>query len=59
MVGDQLGGTDDSPEKRTEEIFCKMDLNSDGVLSKEEFVQGCMNDPLLCQMLTAEKPNDE
>ena len=49
-------GVDDSdtPEKRTTEIFAKMDLNGDGVLSKDEFIRGCMADEFLCQMLTAD-----
>ena len=28
-----------------------MDLNSDGVLSKEEFIKGCMNDETLYRLL--------
>ena len=40
-------------EKRTREIFDKMDVNGDGVLSKDEFVRGCMADEFLYQMLTA------
>jgi len=44
----------DTPDKRTKEIFAKMDLNGDGVLSKDEFIRGCMADEFLCQMLTAD-----
>jgi len=44
----------ESPQERTQKIFGKMDVNNDGVLSKEEFVQGCMNDRCLYQMLTAD-----
>ena len=44
----------ESPQERTKKIFTKMDTNNDGVLSKEEFVQGCMNDRCLYQMLTAD-----
>ena len=56
MVGPTLAETDpeDTPEKRTKEIFAKMDENSDGVLSKEEFIKGCLTDEFLCQMLTAD-----
>lgn len=43
-----------SPEERTRQIFGKMDLNKDSYLSKQEFVQGCMDDQFLYQMLTAE-----
>ena len=48
--GDEI----DTPDKRTKEIFDKMDSNGDGVLSKDEFIQGCMADEFLCQMLTAD-----
>lgn len=56
MVGPQLAYNDpnDTPERRTNEIFQKMDENKDGVLSKEEFVKGCMADQFLYQMLTAD-----
>ena len=43
----------DAPHVRTREIFYKMDLNGDGVLSKEEFVRGCLEDIVLYQMLAA------
>jgi hippocalcin-like protein 1 len=45
-----------SPEARTEEIFEKMDENHDGVLSKEEFMRGCMADKQLYSMLLADEP---
>jgi len=56
MVGPSLAVTDpaDTPEKRTKEIFAKMDENNDGVLSKDEFIKGCLSDEFLCQMLTAD-----
>jgi hypothetical protein len=44
----------DTPAERTEKIFDKMDLNNDGVLTKKEFVEGCMKDQFLYQMLTAD-----
>lgn len=56
MVGPQLVYNDptDTPERRTKEIFLKMDENQDGVLSKEEFIKGCLSDQFLYQMLTAD-----
>ncbi|ESO03159.1 hypothetical protein HELRODRAFT_80653 [Helobdella robusta] len=56
MVGPSLSLNDpsDTPDRRTKEIFEKMDENGDGVLSKEEFVKGCMADEFLYQMLTAD-----
>ncbi len=41
----------DAPIIRTKDIFDKMDLNSDGVLSKEEFVKGCLSDETLYKLL--------
>ena len=57
MVGSALSETneEDSPENRTKGIFNKMDLNKDGVLSKDEFIKGCMSDQFLYQMLTADQ----
>lgn len=56
MVGPSLSTSDpnDTPARRTQEIFDKMDENHDGVLTKEEFVKGCMADEFLYQMLTAD-----
>ena len=57
MVGASLNYNDtdeDTPEKRTVEIFAKMDENKDGVLSKPEFIKGCMSDEFLYQMLTVD-----
>jgi len=48
---------DDAPQTRTQEIFAKMDLNHDGVLSKEEFIRGCLEDNVLYHMLAC-KLND-
>ena len=57
MVGTTISDNDeeDSPQSRTKEIFIKMDENKDGVLSREEFIKGCMSDSFLYQMLTADQ----
>ncbi|XP_050403647.1 neuronal calcium sensor 2 [Patella vulgata] len=55
MLGAALVGQSmDTPSERTVKIFEKMDSNGDGVLTKEEFIQGCLNDQCLYQMLTAD-----
>ena len=55
MLGSNLSNNElDTPAERTEKIFDKMDLNNDGVLTKKEFVEGCMKDQFLYQMLTAD-----
>ena len=40
-----------APVCRTDDIFNKMDTNKDGVLSKEEFIKGCLNDETLYRLL--------
>lgn len=55
MLGNAITDVNiDTPKERTVKIFSKMDTNNDGVLTKEEFTQGCMNDQCLYQMLTAD-----
>ncbi len=39
-------------DERALNIFRMMDKNSDGILSREEFVDGCLNDEQLYQLLT-------
>ncbi len=53
---DQDPTSAESPELRTQDIFQKMDINCDGVLSKEEFIQGCMNDETLFKLLSCSSP---
>merc|ERR1711994_166491 len=47
-------GFPDSAEQRAANIFKKMDVNSDGVVTREEFVTACLEDANLMQMLTPE-----
>lgn len=44
----------ESPVVRTEQIFTKMDLDKNGVISEYEFITGCLQDKFLYQMLTAD-----
>ena len=48
----------DAPESRTQDIFDKMDINHDGVLSKDEFIRGCLNDDRLYKLLACSNEND-
>lgn len=45
------GGLGETAAQIAERIFRKMDVNNDGFLSEEEFVQGCLNDKKLYQLL--------
>ncbi|KAH8858825.1 Neuronal calcium sensor 2 [Schistosoma japonicum] len=56
MLGTDNTAVDISPEARAEEIFEKMDENGDGVLTREEFMKGCMEDSQLKAMLLADDP---
>jgi len=38
---------------RTEQIFEKMDVDLNGVITEQEFITGCLQDKPLYQMLTA------
>lgn len=44
----------ENPVVRTEQIFQKMDLDKNGVISEQEFINGCLQDKFLYQMLTAD-----
>ena len=48
-VVDRKGAND--PKVRTAEIFAKMDTNYSNSLDQNEFVQGCMKDPVLMKFL--------
>jgi len=47
-------GTVETPQIRTEQIFQKMDLDKNGVITENEFINGCLQDKFLYQMLTAD-----
>ncbi|VDQ00859.1 unnamed protein product [Trichobilharzia regenti] len=51
MVGDIDEKNDKTPAERTRTIFTKMDVNSDSVLTKDEFIQGCLSDEHLYRLL--------
>jgi len=46
-----MGPQTESAEKRAKEIFRRMDRNSDGKVTRDEFVQSCLVDNKLCEML--------
>ena len=42
----------ESPEARAEGIFRRMDVNSDGKVTRQEFVRCCLEDQKLIDLLT-------
>merc|ERR1712142_1305458 len=42
---------EDTPEERAREIFTKMDVNSDGKVTRKEFTKTCLNDKDLMSLL--------
>lgn len=58
MVGNDLKeAPTETADQRTDKIFIQMDKNKDGVLTKQEFIDGCLADDVLCSMLTANSSN--
>lgn len=52
MVGDVDTREGHTPSDRTRAIFKKMDVNMDKVLTKDEFIWGCLHDEQLYRLLT-------
>ncbi|CAF0991603.1 unnamed protein product [Didymodactylos carnosus] len=50
LLGEDKKGSD-NPDNKVDQIFLKMDTNSDKKLSKEEFINGCLADERLRKLL--------
>ena len=48
-IKDRKGQND--PKVRTSEIFARMDKNFSNNLDRNEFIEGCMTDPILMRFL--------
>lgn len=59
MMGYNPVENGETPEVRTKDIFEKMDTNQDGVLSKEEFIKGCLSDEKLFNLLACSTEEED
>lgn len=51
ILGEDNRKGDNSPENRVKNIMEKLDLNDDKNISRDEFVEGCLKDDILRQLL--------
>ena len=51
LVGEADRKGDRDPKKRAADIISKLDVSGDKKLSKQEFIAGCKNDPVIRRML--------
>ncbi|CAF1002826.1 unnamed protein product [Adineta ricciae] len=51
LLGEENRKGDNSPENRVKRIMEKLDMNDDKNISREEFVEGCLKDDILRQLL--------
>ena len=45
------GTSEENSEELAERIFSQLDTDHNGVITKEEFIDGCMEDEALCNLL--------
>jgi len=51
LLGEENRKGDNSPENRVKKIMEKLDVNDDKSISRDEFVDGCLKDETLRQLL--------
>jgi len=51
LLGEENRKGENSPSKRVEKIMNKLDLNGDRSLTKDEFINGCLQDDFLKNLL--------
>ena len=51
LLGEEHRKGDNSPSERVKTIMTKLDKDNNGYLTEQEFVEGCINDPILRSLL--------
>jgi Ca2+-binding EF-hand superfamily protein len=51
LIGETNRKGDNDPKQRVSAIFQKLDRDNSGTLTEEEFVEGCLQDPVLMKFL--------
>lgn len=51
LLGEENRKGENSPSKRVEKIMNKLDINGDRSLTKDEFINGCLQDDFLKNLL--------
>ena len=51
LLGEEHRKGDNSPSERVKIIMNKLDKDQNGYLSEDEFVNGCLEDPILRSLL--------
>ena len=51
LVGEEHRKGENSPSERVKKIMNKLDKDRDGYLNEKEFVNGCLEDPVLRNLL--------
>jgi len=51
VVGEENRKGDNAPDNRVKKIMDKLDINDDKNISRDEFVEGCLKDDVLRQLL--------
>ena len=53
LLGEENRKGENSPPERVKKIMVKLDKDQNGYLTEEEFVEGCLADPLLRSLLVS------
>lgn len=51
LTGEQNRRGDNDPKQRVEAIFNKIDRDNNGTIDENEFIEGCLSDPVLMRIL--------